>query len=204
MRNKAIVSSCGAWVLWIVNWLTINGTVRNGIRMSGRKPGPMVHGFSDIWNLIAAVVATIALFQVNDHTWLVWLAVYRCAAIVVSQGAVLVNTDFYNHNIPREDDKVDNIRLLLIGLLHYTEIVLWFAVVYRHFPTDFHQGCSVVSLSKAWGALYFSTVTITTLGYGEIRPTTVEGARIVVFQMACGIFMTLVVLSRFVGLNRNE
>jgi len=151
---------------------------------------------------MAAVAATSVLFLTNDHRWLAWFAIYRCGAIVVSQAAVLINTDLYIYGIDDEESLLDSRRLLLIGLLHYYELVLWFAVIYRHLAAHFFNGQDIIFLTEAWGTLYYSAATITTLGYGEIRSIHIEGARVVVFQLAAGTFMALIVLSRFVGLIR--
>jgi hypothetical protein len=198
--ERAVVSVCAAWFLWLCNWLTINGTFRNLWLARGQKPSHVTRGVSDVWNLAAAAMAATSLFLIKDGRWLVWLAVYRSTAIIISQASVLVNTDWYVYGIEQDDEGFDARRLLLIGLMHYAELSLWFAVVYRHCHSYFLQCGDVLSLSDPWGALYFSVVTMTTLGYGEIRPTQFEGARIVIAQAAMGTFMALVVLGRFISI----
>lgn len=202
--NKAIISSITAYFLWLLNWLTVNGTFRNLIMSFGGRPDSYTRGFSDIWNIVAALTAAIALFSCGFQIFPIWVAFYRCGAIIVSQGCVLVNTDYYVYDTPLcKIDRADRVRWLLVGLLNYSEVVLWFAVIYRFNACHFISGNDIVPLSNSWGSLYYSMVTITTLGYGEIRPNDVVGARLVILELTAGVFMALVVLARFVGLAAN-
>lgn len=199
-QEKAVVSRCAARLLWFGNWFTINGTIRNLVLETGRKPSPFTRCVSDVYSILAAFVALLALFVADDLRWLVWIAIYRCTVIGVSQAAVLVNTDFYIYGLIDDRARRDNVRLLLIGILQYCELVLWFAVMYRHWEAYFAGDCGALALSNPWVALYFSALTVTTLGYGDISPAGPEGAKIVVAQLALGVFMALIVLGRFVGL----
>ena len=48
--------------------------------------------------------------------------------------------------------------------------------------------------------VYFSVVTLTTLGYGEITPVTPAARSLVMLEVVVGVFYTTVVLARLVGL----
>ena len=48
--------------------------------------------------------------------------------------------------------------------------------------------------------VYFSVVTLTTLGYGDIEPVTAEARSLVMLEVVVGVFYTTVVLARLVGL----
>lgn len=203
--NKSKLSLITAYFLWLLNWLTVNGTFRNFVIYLGKEPNSYTRGFSDIWNIVAALTVAISLFFCEHQIFPVWLVWYRCGAIIVSQGCVLVNTDYYVYN-KTPHGKNDSLRWLLVGLLNYAEVILWFAVVYRVYADNFYSGNysdKIVSLSSSWGCLYYSIVTITTLGYGDIRPIDDFGAKLVTLELSIGIFMTLVVLARFVGLVTN-
>jgi hypothetical protein len=47
------------------------------------------------------------------------------------------------------------------------------------------------SLREAWDAAYFSTVTITTLGYGDWAPTETGGRQIVIWELLSGATLLL-------------
>lgn len=49
------------------------------------------------------------------------------------------------------------------------------------------------------GALYYSIVTMTTLGYGDIFPDHDFGRFVVTIHLAVALFMTVVILARIVS-----
>jgi hypothetical protein len=208
--RTSVITRVTAWLLWSLNWFTGNGTVRNGFlcvraiqiwlkRPAIEAPSSFTRAFSDLWNLAALVTAIWALSTGQKADLWVSVALYRCVAILVSQAAVLVNTDRHVYGLDPPKEAPDRWRLLIIALVQFAEIALWFAVVYaatwHHFTTY-----ESISTNDPWGALYLSVVTIATVGFGDLHPRDVYGARLVIFEIACGMFMTLVVLGRFVGL----
>ena len=52
-------------------------------------------------------------------------------------------------------------------------------------------------ITSPWEAFYFSVVTITTLGYGDISPTNKIGQFLVVSQTLMGIVFIILVVSTF-------
>ena len=56
-----------------------------------------------------------------------------------------------------------------------------------------------IELSSLLGSWYFSVVTMSTLGYGDIVPTVGRGGLIVIFQTMIGIFFALVILGSFIS-----
>lgn len=87
-------------------------------------------------------------------------------------------------------------RLLLIALFNYVEVAFWFAVLYRITSTSF---ASNIPLSSRSTALYYSLVTMVTLGYGDITPTDRIGVGLVITHIIVGTFLSLIILARFVG-----
>jgi hypothetical protein len=85
--------------------------------------------------------------------------------------------------------------IVLAGLL-YVEVVLWFAGIYRVLPAGFSKPEILVTLP---GALYYSAVTMTTTGYGEITPILALTQLLVCFQIATGFFMTVLIIARVVS-----
>jgi hypothetical protein len=93
-------------------------------------------------------------------------------------------------------------RILSVMFL-YVILDIVFAVIYRIIslanPDAFNQ-----QISGFVDALYFSTVTITTLGYGEIHPTSTLTKLLVVIQVIVGIVMLSAILSTSISVALQE
>jgi hypothetical protein len=88
-------------------------------------------------------------------------------------------------------------RIVLLTLHNYGEVVLWFAIFYCRFGDHFTaMSCSV---TNPLCALYFSLVTMATVGYGDISPKDPFGRVMVCIQISLAIFLTLIILARVVG-----
>ena len=94
-------------------------------------------------------------------------------------------------------DIPDSHRLLSVALLNYLETILWYAFLYGRFDSHFKTVC--VSLDSVASTIYFSLVTITTLGYGDISPNDDIAAILVSSNLLMGILLSLLILARFVG-----
>jgi len=125
-------------------------------------------------------------------------AVIRVTEILVFQFNSQVYGGYPGKEHPRLHYTVVSYRrsILLAGLL-YLESALWFATLYRRCPGAFT--CTNVPLSAPLKALYFSVVTITTLGYGDVAASTNTGFLLVMAEALSGLFMTLGILARVVS-----
>ena len=81
--------------------------------------------------------------------------------------------------------------------MNYLEVLFWFAVFYRFFDQGFDTTESNIHLNNITGSLYFSIITMTTLGYGDIMPSTNFGAFLCGFQTLLGVFWLVVVVAYF-------
>lgn len=89
-------------------------------------------------------------------------------------------------------------RIIILLVINYFEIITWFATIYRIFNYLFES--KSISLDTIISSLYFSIQTITTLGYGEIHPNSLMGCGLVSLQTIIGLFMALMMISRFINL----
>jgi hypothetical protein len=90
-------------------------------------------------------------------------------------------------------------RRIVILLLHsYAEILLWFALFYLTFNQSFDAGS--VTLQHPWQAIAYSFYTLTTFGYAATAPIDGLAYFLVFSESAIGLFMALVILSRFLSL----
>ena len=86
----------------------------------------------------------------------------------------------------------DRIRL---ALWSYLELVVNFASVYYVMPADWFNK----SLETYWQALYFSGVTITTLGFGDFAPKCWVPQLLSVYEVFCGFSLLIVSFTVYVS-----
>ena len=161
-------------------------------------------GFVDAWvvgNTVLAISAAAFSPLRSDHWWTFVVVVYS-GLRVVEIFAYQVNVLLWDPQRAREEGREYRLlgyrRSLVLGLHNYAELVLWFAAIYGFCHQHFNDPHSV--LAQALGCVYFSVVTITTLGYGDVTPADAWGWFLVVAQTTLGVFMALLIISRFVSL----
>ncbi len=168
------------------------------------KEDEQCYALIDVWihfHLLLAVIIWLAFGIVDQVTWLMWFfviyGILRISFVVIyNMNAILF--DPFRHNCSKGPYMVRSFRRVLICVfINYVEILLWFAIFYRLFK---HRFCMFnVCLNNLWGSLYFSVVTMTTLGYGDIKPIDNCGAFMCLFQTLIGVFWVVVVIARFIS-----
>ena len=166
-------------------------------------PKLRTHGWIDVWVFLNLIFSIVALFLASYthlhilHISCVVYAAIRVLEIVVYQAKIVL---FDPYRLPRStsDYAVRSYRRIVVLALHnYLETILWFAGIYSVFRISFGERAQI--LSSAVGALYYSIVTMATLGYGEITPTNDWGRIIVIAHLVIAVFMSLIILARFIG-----
>jgi voltage-gated potassium channel len=95
----------------------------------------------------------------------------------------------------------DRIRL---SLKSYVELIINFALLYALLPATSEIWCKGNSPIKATKALYFSGVTITTLGYGDISPEHWYPQFLTVYEVFCGFILLIVCFAIYAGKNHDD
>lgn len=86
-------------------------------------------------------------------------------------------------------------RSFVLVLVNYFELVVSFAYFYRHFRlVGYSCAFPITTIGES---LYFSVVTITTLGYGDIEPITTSGRVLASAEPILGIILLVLVLGIF-------
>lgn len=162
------------------------------------------YGFVDIWvlgNFVFSLVCLTALSAPYLRWWEIVILFYagiRIFEVVIYQINVLL-FDEYRAKKASKEYAVRGFRRVVLLLLHnYTEILFWFALFYRNFGFLFDS--KNIPLDSLGGSLYFSVVTMSTLGYGDIIPKETAGLFLIFTQTSIGIFMALLILARFISL----
>ena len=161
------------------------------------------YGFVDCWVLLHFFGAIVV------WAWIAASASRALSVAAVVYGGVRVwELLIYNVNVVFCDAGISADlalrgfrRSMLLGIHNFVEVVFWFAAFYRFLAHAPHFDAKVVPVvSTAGGSLYYSVVTSATVGYGDVTPGDPTTRWIVIAQIGVSIFLTLVVLSRFLSL----
>lgn len=92
-------------------------------------------------------------------------------------------------------------RSLILLFMNFFEIVLCFSLLYLTSQSVLATDCGN-KVDNPLDSIYFSVVTITTLGYGDFRPIGVLGRLIVIFEALTGLLFVVVIFSSFLQMSR--
>ena len=87
-------------------------------------------------------------------------------------------------------------RSLIFILVNYCEILIGFAYLYKHLNLVGYSSCST-PITKGWEAIYFSAVTLTTLGFGDIVPINSFGRVLAAVEPVLGVIVVVVIIGLF-------
>lgn len=160
-------------------------------------------GLIETW-VVAHVALSLIVLAGIPHSAPLWLRCLACGygglrvfEVVLFQFLTQILGGYPTNARPRLHYTVLSLRrsILLAGLL-YIETLIWFASFYRMgsgcFKTD-------LPLDGVLVPLYFSTVTITTLGYGDVSAVKSCGFVLVILETLVGFFMTVLIVARLVS-----
>lgn len=89
------------------------------------------------------------------------------------------------------------IRALFNTMFHYCEITLAFAILYLAVHVVFEDTFGDDSFTGSWiAALYFSLMTIATVGYGDFTPQTIAGRWLVCLEIMLGLVLLVIIIQR--------
>ena len=129
------------------------------------------------------------------HTWAMVVSIYLLSETTFYVSALIFVSDMFVK--PRSYR-----RNMLMLFLNYLEISLSFAVIYAHLKILGGLAHSVVDY------IYFSIVTSTTIGYGDLHPVTSAGKMLVCVQAIMVVAFVVLFLnffgSKVENLNREE
>jgi hypothetical protein len=178
---------CAAPFAFPTHWIT---------HLLRRKQGNLVSFSSDAYVALRTTVLFILLMCNAKGSWLPTIvALYLLLDLIVYVSGLILLFDVYA-------PPLSSTRSLLLILLKYGEVILGFAALHRQWG-----GLNVDPLFPLQ-ALYFSVVTATTLGYGDIVPVASSAQLRVVVQVATSFIFAAVfiaaILSRVGALPANS
>ncbi|OCH38437.1 potassium channel family protein [Vibrio cyclitrophicus] len=89
-------------------------------------------------------------------------------------------------------EKLTNYDRLVLSFRSYFELILNFAIMFSLLPASYWNVGKSLDIIKA---TYFSGVTITTLGYGDVYPTQWFSQFLSVFEVLCGFTLIVICLA---------
>ena len=99
------------------------------------------------------------------------------------------------------DSALNTLQRVRLAMLNYVELAMHCAILYYFIPVS---GMFKPALSGFFEALYFSGVTITTLGYGDVTPDHLIGRLVVLFEVFSGLLILLFAISVYIGGHRGS
>lgn len=191
-RNKSQVFAPVAWsgsvVIWLANLTTNILTCLSPLSLaehfffaSRKKDSPL--WLPELWVIFLLFLEGIMLVVWPNR----WFAVYVLLDVF---GATLrdmvTNPQYHSDRIGRYIQVRDPLRWLLMALLNLGQVILSFAILFLSYGEQF-----IPPIRQPLAALYQSTLTFTTLGYGDIRPACGTGRLVVCIELA--FFLVLIV-----------
>ncbi|MGD0022372.1 MAG: potassium channel family protein [Smithellaceae bacterium] len=159
------------------------------------------HCFVDFWVLLNLLLSILSILIVkyDIQSWVIWTLIIwgaiRTFEIVVYQ----VNVLFFDPcEVGFQDYSLGGYRRIIILALHnYLELIFWFASFYFQSRLLFNDQAGV--LSSCLGTIYYSVVTITTLGHGDVTPCSNLTMFLVISQSLMGVFFIAIIVARFIS-----
>ncbi|MFM7815779.1 MAG: potassium channel family protein, partial [Verrucomicrobiota bacterium] len=98
-----------------------------------------------------------------------------------------------------------NSEVLSAGIVTYLMLAVWWSTAYSLVgllvPNSFGGLPAHVHRLYGFDALYFSVITLTTVGYGEILPLSMPARMLAMMEALCGTLYVAVFVARLVSLN---
>jgi len=157
----------------------------------------MVEGWA-VGHFILSVLALFALPILATSSAIVFIAFYgalRVFEVVIYQINVLFFEWYRKFKKKKHHEARGYLRLILLLLHNYVEIIFWFAFFYLNVPWIFETE----ALNSPLVSLSFSFYTMTTFGYSIFSPSSSAGYVLTLIQSVIGLFITLMIISRFIS-----
>ena len=117
---------------------------------------------------------------------------------IVGYSLCIVFVDSYDKNLrPRSRN-----RSLILLIINYIEIIIAFAALYL--ITNSIVGGNCQKITERMDAIYFSVVSITTLGYGDFTPINLCGKILIISETLMGLIFIVLVLATFLDLKKDD
>ena len=175
-----------SWALFIMTTLLFVGVV-------GAVRHPRIVDFLAIF-LIADWILLGTLHELSDAQW-INIALVVVSALIVGGGLVITFMQLFAHAASETER-------LCSAVFGYLLIALIFALIYWRIETAAPGSFNLPDSDAAQNSspfFYFSLITISTLGYGDITPASAIARTLAGLQAVTGTLYIAVLIGRIVG-----
>lgn len=154
---------------------------------SGRNSTLKRKMFNEIYVIMKIILYILLLFVSKITSWISCICLYLMTeTFCYLLGLIFLNTEYKRAASYR--------RNLLMAILNYVEITLGFATIYYHSFKD-----SIENLNTAIDSIYFSFISATTIGYGEMFPNTAWAKLVCVSQSFLSFLFAVIIIGIFLS-----
>lgn len=149
---------------------------------------------SEFYVILRLTILCVVLFA-HDHipNWISYTVITYCLIDGLNYRLCIIFVDRYGQNWGLRSLN----RSLILLMINYSELVIGFAALFLNTGSIWNsQGDSITLKSDA---LYFSVVTITTLGYGDYHPSDTLGRWLCSAETIMGFVLIILVIGTFLS-----
>jgi len=135
------------------------------------------------------ILAVWVLWSNHWGTFWYWVAIYSLIELFLNLAAVVLLRDYWRRPMSWN-------RSLILAGFNFLEFTSWFAVLYLHTAGLKDHDTTVKDAATAF---YFSVITASTVGYGDVTPNPGMGRILAIVQISLAICFITAVVAYFVS-----
>ena len=155
---------------------------------------------NEIYVMAKIILYILFLFVFYAYSWCGFVCVYLISeTLCYLLGLIFLNTEYNKPASYR--------RNLLLTIINFVEITLGFAAIYYcSFKQSIHVSdhCLEHGLETSFDAIYFSFISATTVGYGDMVPTTRWSKIVCLSQSFVSFLFTVFIINIFLSNMNNS
>lgn len=145
-----------------------------------------------VWLKVTVLNLNEDLYFISVLGWL-WFTLSRCNEIFI---AFLFDAIDKSNDKSSQQSNLTSRDRIVLSLKSYLELIINFSIIYLLLPQSCFKDSAPRSILES---IYFSGVTITTLGYGDIRPVHWFPQLLSVYEVFCGFILLVVCFAIYTG-----
>ena len=223
--ERTFVVKLWSGIFYLLRWISPFQIIRclfGKKKKSGKPAFVKSYLFVDIWVTANLIMSLLGIYIIKYFDYrilinaIVFYGLLRVFEIFVYQVNVLLFDSYraeqreekeakqLEHNKKKHIEKIpiryairSYRRMVILILENFAEIILWFSSSYLYFSVYFTPNLNEKSILEI---VHISFVNMTNFGSADIHPQATLGMQMIWFESIIGLFMTLIVLARFINM----